>query len=130
MKKTKQALLTAFRDAELKKAVFDQTAGVIFLGSPLRGTKAASFAGWKNFVFGILGPTHESSCTLLHDLKENSSRLENLVVEFGKLTVRSRTQAGIEIRCFYETRQTQISNAISRNLPVKKMLVSFIARYR
>ncbi|KAL5351267.1 hypothetical protein ACLOAV_003119 [Pseudogymnoascus australis] len=114
-----EALLTAFRDAELKEAVFDQTSGVVFLGSPLRGTKAASFAGWKNFVFGILGPTQESSCTLLDDLKENSSRLENLVAEFGKLTVRSRTQAGIEIRCFYETRKTQVLNAISHNSPFK-----------
>ncbi|OBT50883.1 hypothetical protein VE04_08686, partial [Pseudogymnoascus sp. 24MN13] len=118
-----EALLTAFRDAERKKALFDQTAGVIFLGSPLRGTKAATFAGWKNLVFGILGPDQESSDTLLDDLKENSSRLENLVAEFGKLTVRSRTQAGIEVRCFYETRKTQMSNAISRNLPVKEMLL-------
>lgn len=127
----KQALLTAFRDAERKKAVFDQTAGVIFLGSPLRGTKAATFAGWKNFVLGILGPNQESSDTLLDDLKVNSSRLENLVAEFGKLTVRSRTQAGIEIRCFYETRKTQVFNAISRNLPFKpeEILVSFITRY-
>ncbi|OBU00767.2 hypothetical protein VE01_01233 [Pseudogymnoascus verrucosus] len=118
-----EALLTAFRDAERKKALFDQTAGVIFLGSPLRGTKAATFAGWKNLIFGILGPDQESSDTLLDDLKENSSRLENLVAEFGKLTVRSRTQAGIEVRCFYETRKTQVSNAISRNLPVKEMLL-------
>jgi hypothetical protein len=125
--------LTASREAEdeRKKAVFDQTAGVIFLGSPLRGTKAATFAGWKNFVSGILGRTHESSCTLLDDLQANSSRLENLVAEFGKLTVPSRTQAGMDIRCFYETRKTQVFNSISRTFPFKpeEMLVSLIVRY-
>lgn len=106
--------------------MFDQTAGVIFLGSPLRGTKTATFAGWKNFVFGILGRDQESSNTLIDDLKLNSSRLENLVSEFGKLTMRSQTQAGIEIRCFYETRKTQVVNAISHNLPFKpkEILVS------
>lgn len=128
-----QALLTASREVEdeRKKAVFNQTAGVIFLGSPLRGTKAATFAGWKNFVFGILGPTEESSSMLLDDLKANSSRLEILVAEFGKLTVQSRIQAGMEIRCFYETRKTQVFNSISRNSPIKpkEILVSLIARY-
>ena len=108
--------------------MFDQTSGVVFLGSPLRGTKAAAFAAWKNLAFGILGPSQESSCTLLDDLKANSSRLENMLAEFGKLTVQSRMQAGMEIRCFYETRKTQVFNAISRGLPVKpeKILVSLI----
>ena len=129
-----QALLAASREREdeRKKAVFRQTAGVIFLGSPLRGTLAATFAGWKNFVFGILDPNQGSLCTLLDDLKANSSRLENLVAEFGKLTVRNRMQAGIEIRCFYETRKTQLLNAISRNSPFKpqEILVSLKARNR
>ena len=129
-----KALLAASREweDERKKAVFRQTAGVIFLGSPLRGTLAATFAGWKNFVFGILDPNQGSSCTLLDDLKANSSRLENLVAEFGKLTVRNRTQAGMEIRCFYETRKTQLLNAISRNSPFKpeEILVSLKARNR
>jgi len=121
--------VTASRGAERKKVVFDQTAGVIFLGSPLRGTKAATFAGWKNFVFGVLGPNQESSCTLLDDLKANSSRLETLVAEFGRLTVQSRMQAGMEIRCFYETRTSQVFNAISRNslIKPKEILVSLKA---
>jgi hypothetical protein len=124
-----QALLTASRNAVHKKLVFDQTAGVIFLGSPLRGTKVATFAGWKNFVYGILGPSHESSCTLLDDLKVNSSRLETLVAEFGRLTVQSQMQAGMEIRCFYETRKTQVFNSINRSSPIKpeEILVSLIS---
>jgi hypothetical protein len=120
--------VTASHGTELKRAVFDQTAGVIFLGSPLRGTEAATFAGWKNFVYGILDPNQGSSSTLLSDLEVNSTRLENIVAEFGKLTVQSRMQAGMEIRCFYETQETEVSNAISRNLPIKhKILVRLIA---
>lgn len=113
-----------------KKAVFDQTAGVVFLGSPLRGTRAATFAGWKNFVLGILGPAQGSSCTLLKELEENSGSLENLVAEFAKLTVQNRGQMGMEIRCFYETRKTQLLNSISRKSPIKpeEILVSLIAR--
>jgi hypothetical protein len=69
-----QALLAAFHESEdeRKKVVFRQTAGVIFLGSPLRGTLAVTFAGWKNFVSGILDLKQGSSCTLLDDLIENS----------------------------------------------------------
>ena len=54
-----QALLTTSRKVEdkRKKAVFNQTTSVIFLGSPLQGTKAATFTDQKNFVFGILDPT-------------------------------------------------------------------------
>lgn len=116
-----QSLVTASHEAEgtRKRAIFDQTAGVIFLGAPLRGTVAATFAGWKNFVFGILGPNHESSSTLLKQLETNSSSLEKLVAEFGKLTVQTPTQAGMEIRCFFETRATQVLNSISRNSLIK-----------
>ena len=125
-----QALLIASRetDGEQKKAIFEQTAGVIFLGSPLRGTRAATFAGWKNLVFGILGHSQESSVTLLSDLEADSSRLESLVADFGKLTIRTRTQKGMEIRCFYETRKTQVLNAISRKSPIKpeEILVRFV----
>ncbi|KAM3077065.1 hypothetical protein ACMFMF_004980 [Clarireedia jacksonii] len=118
-----EALLTASRETkdERKRAVADQTVGVIFLGSPLRGAQAATFAGWQNFISGFIGLSKESSCTLLKDLEANSSRLESLVADFGKLTVPSQTQAGIEIRCFYETRKTQLLNAINRNFPFKPM---------
>jgi hypothetical protein len=60
-----------------------------------------------------------------------SSKLENQVAEFAKLTVRSQKQAGIEIRCFYETRKTQVFNSISRNslIELEEILVSLIAYY-
>jgi len=50
----------------------------------------------------------ETSSTLVEDLEENSSSLENLVEDFGKMTIRD----GLNVRCFYETRTTQILNAV------------------
>jgi hypothetical protein len=50
----------------------------------------------------------ETSSTLVKDLEENSSSLENLVEDFGKMTIRD----GLKVRCFYETRTTQILNAV------------------
>jgi hypothetical protein len=67
----------------------------------------------------------ESSSTLIKDLEENSSSLENLVEDFGKMTIRD----GLQIRCFYETRTTQILNAvlprqISSLMPFTEQIVS------
>ena len=50
----------------------------------------------------------ETSSTLIEDLEENSSSLENLVEDFGKMTIRDE----LKVRCFYETRTTQILNAL------------------
>jgi hypothetical protein len=50
----------------------------------------------------------ETSSTLVEDLEENSSSLENLVEDFGKMTIRD----GLKVRCFYETQTTQILNAV------------------
>jgi hypothetical protein len=84
------------------------TAGIIFLGTPLRGTRAKEAAEWKTFISGIVGKDHESSTTLIEDLAANSSNLESLVEDFGKLTIKY----GLEIRCFYETRKTQILKSV------------------
>jgi hypothetical protein len=50
----------------------------------------------------------ETSSTLVKDLEENSSSLENLVADFGKITIRGE----LKVRCFYETRETQILNTV------------------
>jgi hypothetical protein len=71
-------------------------------------------AWWKNFVLGTLGRSQGSSNTLIEDLQKNSSRLETLLDEFGVLTKQGRTRKGIEVRCFYETRTTQVWNAVTR----------------
>jgi hypothetical protein len=59
----------------------------------------------------------ETSSTLVKDLEENSSSLENLVEDFGKMTIRD----GLEVRCFYETQNTQILNAVLNRALAKLM---------
>lgn len=60
------------------------------------------------FIAGVIGEDHETSTSLLKDLGENSSLLEQLVEDFGITTVKYE----MEIRCFFETRKTQIPNAV------------------
>ena len=50
----------------------------------------------------------ETSSTLVEDLEENSSSLEKLVEDFGEMTIRD----GLKVRCFYETRTSQVLNAV------------------
>ena len=82
------------------------TIGVIFLATPLRGTGAKDAAEWRSFISRILG--QQPSTTLIKDLAETASTLQGLVEDFGKMTIR----IGLKIRCFYETRPTQILNAV------------------
>jgi hypothetical protein len=67
---------------------------VVFLGTPLRGTGAARDARWDILISGIMGK--ETSSTLVKDLEENSSSLESLVEDFGKMAIRD----GLKVRCF------------------------------
>lgn len=87
------------------------TAGVVFLGTPLRGTETASIAGWVAWIRGFMGK--ETSTTLLQDLQKNESSLDKLIYDFTKIAISHEFQ----IRCFYETRSTQIANAaLSRRI--------------
>ena len=71
------------------------------------------------FIAGVVGDDHEASTTLLEDLGENSGYLEKLVEDFGKMTFKY----GFEIRCFFETRKTQILNAVF-NRTISKQITS------
>ncbi|EPE31353.1 alpha/beta-Hydrolase [Glarea lozoyensis ATCC 20868] len=120
-----QALQMAASESEKYIQLLQYTKGVIFLGTPLRGTRVKSPAEWRVFISAMWDANHEPSTTLLEDLGENSSNLESIVEAFGKSTIKHE----IEIRCFYETRTTQILNAVLRrsvskwSKPTKIMLV-------
>ncbi len=51
---------------------------------------------------------NDASKTVLQDLEKGSNSLENLLIDFGRMT---RTD-NIEVTCFYETRPTLITNAV------------------
>ena len=81
---------------------------MIFLGAPLRGTRAANSAQWRILLAGIRG--HEVSDSLIADLNENSVVLRNLIQGFSAMALRPEIR--LDITCFYETRKTEILNAV------------------
>ncbi|MCJ1251264.1 hypothetical protein MMC30_008495 [Trapelia coarctata] len=88
--------------------VLRATTSVVFLGAPLRGTRAASSAQWRILLAGIRG--HEVSDTLITDLNQNSTVLRNLIQGFSAKAIKGELQ--LSITCFYETRKTEVLNAV------------------
>ena len=87
--------------------ILKSTVGVIFLGSPLRGTSVASIAQWIGIIHGLMGK--ETSRTLLKSLEDKAIALDTVIQDFAEIAIRHELQ----IRCFYETRETQPLNAIT-----------------
>ncbi|KAI9672821.1 MAG: hypothetical protein M1831_000257 [Alyxoria varia] len=117
-----QALERAFRSETKYADLLKNTAGVIFLGSPLRGTATAGPAQQLAYLRGAFGKS--TSETLLNGLKENDVHLRTVIQDFAEGAISRKLQ----IRCFYETQQTNIANAamnrwIAQIFP-KTMLVS------
>lgn len=109
-----QALERASRDETKYAYLLKSTIGVIFLGTPLRGTPTASVAQWVALIRGFMGK--ETSDILLQSLKNESGNLDTLVHDFSKLAIKLGKEHAFQLRCFYETRASQIANAISRNI--------------
>ena len=67
----------------------------------------------------------ETSRTLLKDLEEKGSTLDTVIHDFAEIAIRYELQ----IRCFYETRETQPLNAVTNKLIAglfSKIKVGFI----
>lgn len=109
-----QALERASRDEKKYAYLLKSTIGVIFLGTPLRGTPTASVAQWVALIRGFMGK--ETSGILLQSLKNESDKLDTLVHDFSKLAIKLAKAHNFQIRCFYETRASQIANVISNQI--------------
>lgn len=102
-----QMIARAFRERARYKSIVESTVGVIFLGTPLRGTAVAGMAQWLGLMRGFMGK--ETSQTLIKGLQENENNLNNMIQDFAEVA----NQNQFEIRCFYETRKTRIANAVA-----------------
>ena len=80
----------------------------MFLGAPLRGTRAANAARWRVVLAGIRG--HETSDALIKDLEQNAHVLKHLIQTFSAMVIKPELR--LKITCFYETRKTEILNAV------------------
>lgn len=80
-----QALERASRDQVKYAYLLKSTAGMVFLGSPLRGTATVSVAEWIAFIRGFMGK--ETSMRLLQSLKDNANSLDTLIHNFSKVAI-------------------------------------------
>ena len=96
------ASLAGSRYIDLLSAV----SGVVFLGTPLRGTTIAKLTQWISFLRSIWGK--ETSSTLLRRLEDQDPYLESVVQGFASLAI----ARSIPVHCFYETRETRFAKAM------------------
>jgi hypothetical protein len=99
-----KALERASQMEGVSLGVLQSTVGVIFLGTPIRGTKSASAIEWINFVSGILGKKPSNSLT--RDLDGHSGVLNDHIHRFS--AVIKQKKYALEIRCFFEQQKTRV----------------------
>ena len=85
------------------------TSGVVFLGSPLQGTKVGKAAQWRAMLAGILNKA--PSQTLLEDLDGNTRALRRTSESFVAMMKTPPMQTMMTM-CFWESQKTQILKAI------------------
>ena len=92
----------------MHRSLLLSTTGIVFLGSPLQGSEAATFAQWQTMLGGILN--RSPSKTLLQDLDGHTKSLRETTRRFVEI-IRKRPMR-METMCFWETLPTQTLNAI------------------
>ena len=93
--------------SEYQKLVL-ATSGVVFLGSPLQGTRAGTAAQWRAMLGGILN--NSPSQTLLQDLDGHTKVLRDTSEEFLKIITGTPMQT--MTMCFWESKKTQLAKAV------------------
>lgn len=84
------------------------TSGVVFLGSPLQGTKAGNAAQWQAMLGGILNKSPSS--TLVEDLDGSTRALRKTSERFVSMVTTPPMQT--MTMCFWESRKTQVLKAV------------------
>jgi hypothetical protein len=101
-------LTIASRQINEYAEILRSTTGVVFLGTPFRGSEAASVAKIRVQVAKWAGS--ETNKTLLNNLSGDSEALDEAVQEFGHLLKNS--QKDVLVKFYHETRNTKMGNAI------------------
>ncbi|KAI0895108.1 hypothetical protein F4806DRAFT_469907 [Annulohypoxylon nitens] len=101
-----EAMKHAAQESNSYRRVLLETAGIVFLATPFRGSDAASAAKWCVVVGGIMGK--RTSEQLVEDLDRKDKELRSLRQYFAELTHNIR----LPIHHFYETKETDISRKL------------------
>ena len=81
-------------------AVADATAGIIFMGTPHRGSEQAQ---WGGILASVLGYVKQDNAELVKRLNKEEPRLALLQERFAKmLEMRKEVGRPVNITCFYE----------------------------
>jgi hypothetical protein len=100
-------------------------AGVIFLGTPFKGTAAHAKAQWLTTYSRLKG--ERTSLALIRDLENSTGVLDDLVREFA---LSSRTEDYyLPIYCFFETEPTNLSKKVLPKLYAELLKVKEFVRY-
>ena len=98
----KDALLQSSNSIDLtKKAVFNDTVGLIFMGTPHTGAGLAWWAKVPAHALGVVKSTNKKLLEVLETENEILSRIQNDFMEKIRSTVNTSNE--IQIVCFYET---------------------------
>ncbi|RDW56997.1 hypothetical protein BP6252_13950 [Coleophoma cylindrospora] len=97
----KEAIMSSRNNPEPHlRTIFDHTAGIIFMGTPHRGSWMADWMKIPVSGLGILKSTNKS---LLQILETDDQLLESIQVRFGNM-IRELRESGrrLELTCFFE----------------------------
>ncbi|KAL8654315.1 MAG: hypothetical protein Q9226_003490 [Calogaya cf. arnoldii] len=127
----KKALVLAHQRSTTYSNLLDRVQGVMFLGTPHRGSDVAYWMGFVARAFQTAQLGTGTNSKLLEALEKNSSTLSNISQEFVE------RGAGLKIRTFYETEKMDYMNSLvvtadsaRLNLPNEKLPVPIQANHR
>ncbi|KAK1760821.1 hypothetical protein QBC47DRAFT_368295 [Echria macrotheca] len=99
-----EALTRAGQYRNPYRNVLLSTAGIVFLGTPFRGSDASQQAEWQTIVAGVMGD--RPSKQLVQALKESDPQLRKLTQTFAELA--GDDSLRLPAVCFYEKRKTEM----------------------
>lgn len=97
----KEAILLSRNNLEPHlRGIFDCTKGIMFMGTPHKGSRMANLADKITSAIGLVTSANKS---LLETLETNDQLLEDIQVKFSQL-IREQREGGrrLQVTCFYE----------------------------
>lgn len=103
------------------QTVADAIGGIIFLGTPHRGSPAQPIG---SIIAGAAEALGYGESTLIMDVTEDSKDIYDLVNKFTKIVIRNRIAETGAIVCFFENKKTNYSRRAGNLVPFEmKVLV-------
>jgi hypothetical protein len=109
-------------DSQLQ--LLKSTVGVVFLGSPLRGTPYARAVQWIVLLAKFFGKS--PSDTLVRDLVGDTGVLDDLIHRFSYLAKSPKHR--FQVRCFFETQKSQVFKLLDKYFWISKITRILVRR--